>query len=91
VAYRNSKILAWNLKHHPNFELGALEVEFGSLPMGKLDWFGFGFGWMQNLILLNLKTKYLNLSLYAKVMIVLPKRIRVTVLQGGIWLGIEIG
>jgi hypothetical protein len=52
--------------------------------MGKLDWFGFGFGWMQNLILLNLKTKYLNLSLYAKVMIVLPKRIRVTVLQGGI-------
>jgi hypothetical protein len=28
---------ARNLKHHPESELGALEVEFGSLPMGKPD------------------------------------------------------
>jgi hypothetical protein len=35
VAYRNSTILAWNLKHHPGSELGALEVEFEPLPVGK--------------------------------------------------------
>jgi hypothetical protein len=29
VAYRNSTILAQKLKHHPSFELGALDVEFG--------------------------------------------------------------
>jgi hypothetical protein len=28
---------ARNLKHHPGSELGALEVEFGPLPMGKPD------------------------------------------------------
>ena len=44
---------ARNLKHHPGSELGALEVEFGPLPMGKPDWVGFG--WMRNLILPNLK------------------------------------
>jgi hypothetical protein len=38
------KLLARNLKHHPGSELGALEVEFGPLPMGKPDWVGFG--WM---------------------------------------------
>jgi hypothetical protein len=27
---------ARNLKHHPGSELGALEVEFGHLPVGKL-------------------------------------------------------
>jgi hypothetical protein len=27
---------AWNLKHHPGSELGALEVEFGPLPMKNL-------------------------------------------------------
>jgi hypothetical protein len=37
VAYRNSQFSAQNLKHHPSSELGALEVEFGPLPMGKLD------------------------------------------------------
>jgi hypothetical protein len=26
---------ARNLKHHPGSELGALEVEFGPLPVGK--------------------------------------------------------
>jgi hypothetical protein len=26
---------ARNLKHHPDSELGALEVEVGPLPMGK--------------------------------------------------------
>jgi hypothetical protein len=46
VAYRNFTISARNLKHHPDSELGALEVEFGPLPMGKP-------GWMQNLILPN--------------------------------------
>jgi hypothetical protein len=35
--------------------------------------------------------KYLNPSSYAKVMTVLPKRVRVTVLKGRIWLGSEIG
>jgi hypothetical protein len=29
------QFLARNLKHHPGFELGALEVKFGPLPMGK--------------------------------------------------------
>jgi hypothetical protein len=31
------QFLAQNLKHHPVSELGALEVEFGPLPMGKPD------------------------------------------------------
>jgi hypothetical protein len=37
-----------NLKHHPSSELGALEVEFVPLPVGKPSW-------MRNLILPNLK------------------------------------
>jgi hypothetical protein len=32
-----SQFLAQNLKHHPGSELGALEVEFGPLPVGKPD------------------------------------------------------
>jgi hypothetical protein len=32
---------ARNLKHHPRSELGALEVKFGNLPMGKPDQGGF--------------------------------------------------
>jgi hypothetical protein len=32
-----------NLKHHPSFELGALEVEFGPPPMGKPS---YGWVWM---------------------------------------------
>jgi hypothetical protein len=31
------QFLARNLDHHPGSELGALEVEFGPLPMGKPD------------------------------------------------------
>jgi hypothetical protein len=45
------KNLAQNLKHHPGSELGALEVEFEPLPVGKPNWVGFG--WMRNLILPN--------------------------------------
>jgi hypothetical protein len=37
VPYRNSTILAWNLKHHLGSDLGALEVDFGHLPVGKPD------------------------------------------------------
>jgi hypothetical protein len=37
--------LTQKLKYHPGFELGALEAEFGPLPVG----------WMQNLILPNFK------------------------------------
>jgi hypothetical protein len=73
----NPQFSAQNLKHHPNSELGVLEVEFGPLTVGKPDW-------MQNFILPNFKKMYLNPSLYAKVMTILPKHIRVTVLQGGI-------
>jgi hypothetical protein len=68
VAYRNLTISARNLKHHPDSELGALEVEFGPLPVGKP-------GWMQNLILPNFLKKYINLNSYAKVMTVLPKHV----------------
>jgi hypothetical protein len=32
-----SQFLAQNLKHRPGSQLGALEVEFGPLPMGKPD------------------------------------------------------
>jgi hypothetical protein len=32
-----SQFSAQNLKHHPGSELGALEVEFGPLPLGKPD------------------------------------------------------
>jgi hypothetical protein len=32
------QFLARNLKLHPNSELGALEVEFGPLPVCKPDW-----------------------------------------------------
>jgi hypothetical protein len=45
----------WNLKHHPESELGALEVEFVPLPMGKPN--KGGFGGMRNLILPNFKKK----------------------------------
>jgi hypothetical protein len=76
------QFLARNLKHHPNSELGDLEVEFGPLPISKPNWVGLG--WMQNLILPNFKKNHLNLSSYAKVMTVLPKRVQVTVLKGGI-------
>jgi hypothetical protein len=31
------QFLAQNLNHHPGSEFGALEVEFGPLPMGKPD------------------------------------------------------
>jgi hypothetical protein len=31
------QFLAQNLKHHPGSELGALEVEFEPLSMGKPD------------------------------------------------------
>jgi hypothetical protein len=31
------QFLARYLNHHPGSELGALEVEFGPLPMGKPD------------------------------------------------------
>jgi hypothetical protein len=48
-----SQFSARNLKHHLSSELGALEVEFGPLAMGKPDWVGFG--WMQNWILPNSK------------------------------------
>jgi hypothetical protein len=57
---------ARNLKHHLGSELGGLEVEFGPLPVGKPDYGGSG--GMRNLILPNFKKKYLNPSLYAKVM-----------------------
>jgi hypothetical protein len=33
-----SQFSARKLKHHPGSELGALEVEFGPLPMGKPDY-----------------------------------------------------
>jgi hypothetical protein len=31
------QFLAQTLNHHPGYELGALEVKFGTLPMGKPD------------------------------------------------------
>jgi hypothetical protein len=46
---------ARNLKYRPDSKLGALEVEFGPLPVIKPDCVGFG--WMQNLILPNFKKK----------------------------------
>jgi hypothetical protein len=73
---------AQKLKHHPGSELGALEVEFGHLPLGKPDYVLFG--GMRNLILPNFKIFYLNPSSYAKVITVLPKHVRVMVLEGGI-------
>jgi hypothetical protein len=39
---------------------------------------------MQNLILPNFFKKYLNPSSYEKIMTILPKHIRVTVLESGI-------
>jgi hypothetical protein len=39
------QFLTQKLKYHPGFELGALEAEFGPLPVG----------WMRNLILPNFK------------------------------------
>jgi hypothetical protein len=47
------QFLAQNLKHHPGSELGALQVEFVPLTVSKPDWVEFG--WMQNLILPNIK------------------------------------
>jgi hypothetical protein len=66
-----------NLKHHPGSKLGALEVEFEPLPVGSV-WWDAKFDSTQ------FQKKYLNLSLYAKVMTILPKHVRVTVLEGGI-------
>jgi hypothetical protein len=71
------QFLARNLKHHPGSELGASKVKFGPLLMGR--------------VLLDAKfdstqfqKKYLNPSSYEKVMTVLPKHVRVTVLEGRI-------
>jgi hypothetical protein len=82
LAYRNSTIFSMKFKAPSQLELGALEVEFGPLFVGKPDWGGFG--WMQNLISPNFFKKYLNPSSYTKVMTVLSKHVRVTVLEGGI-------
>jgi hypothetical protein len=77
-----AQFLARKLKHHPGSELGALEVQFGPLPVGKPDegrvWLDVKFDSTQ------FQKKYLNPSLYAKVMTVLPKHVWVTVLEGGI-------
>jgi hypothetical protein len=67
---------ARNLKHHPGSKLGGLEVEFGHLSVDKPR-----FGGMQNLIPPNFRKKYLNPSSYAKVMTILPKHVRVMVLE----------
>jgi hypothetical protein len=89
VAYRNSTILARKLKHHPGSELGGLEVKFGPLPVGNPIYGGV---WLDaKFDSTHFFKKYLNPSLYANVMTVLPKHVQVTVLEGGIWLGIEIG
>jgi hypothetical protein len=37
VTYKNFIIFSMKFKHHPDSELGALEVEFGPLPLGKPD------------------------------------------------------
>jgi hypothetical protein len=60
---------ARNLNHHPGSELGALEVEFGPLPMGKPDWWNAKFDPTQ------FQKKYINPSSYLKVMTVLPKHV----------------
>jgi hypothetical protein len=72
------QFLAQKLKLHPGSELGALEAEFGPLLMGKPDWLDAKFDSTQ------FQKKYLNPSSYAKVMSVLVKHVRVTVLEGGI-------
>jgi O-glycosyl hydrolase len=84
-----SQFSARNLKHHLGSELGALEVEFGLLPMGKpdYDWVW----WYAKFDSTQFQKKYLNPSSYAIVMTVLPKHVRVMILEGRIWLGIEIG
>jgi hypothetical protein len=83
------QFLARKLKHHLGSELGALEAEFGPLPVGKPNYCWI---WLDvNFESTQFQKKYLNPSSYEKVMTVLPKHIRVTVLEGGIWLEIEIG
>jgi hypothetical protein len=72
------QFVARNLKHHHDSELGALEVEFGPLPVGKPNWLDTKFDSTQ------FQKNYLNPSLYAKVMTVLPKHVRVMVLEGEI-------
>jgi hypothetical protein len=67
---------ARKLKHHPGSELGALEVEFGPLPVGKpLD---------AKFYVTQFQKKYLNPSSYAKVTTVLPKHVQVMILEGEI-------
>jgi hypothetical protein len=54
------QFVAQNLKHHPGSELGALEVEFGPLPVGKSRvWLDAKFYSTQ------FQKKYLNPSSYA--------------------------
>jgi hypothetical protein len=83
VAYRNSTIFSTKFKAPSRLWVRCLRSRIWASSCG--------FGWMRNLILPNFLKKYLNLSSYAKVMTVLPKHVRVTVLEGGIWLRIEIG
>jgi hypothetical protein len=58
--------------------LGGLEVEFEPLPVGQVWWDGkFDFTQFQN-------KKYINPSSDVKVMTILPKHVRVMVLEGRI-------
>jgi hypothetical protein len=76
------QFLARKLKHHPGSELCALEVEFRPLLMGKPNYGGV---WLDaKFDSTQFEKKYLNPSSYAKVMTVLSKHVRVTVLEGGI-------
>jgi hypothetical protein len=66
----------------PSRARGALEVEFGPLPMGKPD---YGWVWWDaKFDFTQFQKKYLSLNSYAKVMTILPKHVRVMVLEGKI-------
>jgi hypothetical protein len=90
VAYRNSIIFSTKVKAPSWLWVRCLRSRIWASSYGQtwLWWGLVGCGiWFYPIS----KKMYLNPSSYAKVMTVLPKHVRVTVLKGIIWLRIEIG
>jgi hypothetical protein len=84
VDYRNSTIFSAKFKAPSRLWVRCLRSRIWA-SSDRQTWLHAKFDSTQ------FQKKYLNQSSYAKVMTVLPKHVRVTVLEDRIWLGIEIG
>jgi hypothetical protein len=89
VAYRNSTIFSTKFKAPSRVQVRFLRSRIWASSHGQTR---LGWVWLDaKFDSTQFFKKYLNPSSYAKVMTVLLKHVRDTVLEAGIWLGIEIG